>query len=607
MELKFDLENPKLEYIKAEKRAIEALKKLAKETVVGVDIEATGFDPFTETILTVQIGTAEISYIFDARKIDLGNISEFKKILSNPKIVKLLHNGKFDYKWIRHHTGVRIKNIYDTMLAEAVLNCGLGSGFYSLAELAKRYADVDLDKDIRASFEGMAHARFSDEQLKYGAKDTLILFPIFEKQVKQLKKKDVFKIAKLEFAVTIVVGEMEYRGIYVNVKKWKELLKDIAIRREEAAEKFYEAIRPLFSTSQMDLFGKPAPPINLNSQVQLMNLFNNKLGLGIPSTGVNILKEQEHPIARLLMDYRQYEKLLSAFGESFLKLVNKKTGRVHPSFNQLGTATGRFSCNNPNLQQVPAGRTAPFRECFNPKKGYKMVVSDYSSMEMRILADLSGDKVFIEAIDKGLDLHSYTASLMFGVEYTENFKSEHPDLRYAAKAINFGLMYGMGPMSLARQINVSTEEGEEYMEKYFRSYPSVRDWLDKQSKDAVRNGWSSTPFGRKRWYRMPEKTDPEFRRKISRIQRQAKNHPIQGTNADAIKYALVYVQERFDLGEFDGGITHTIHDEIVCEVKEDQAEKFAEVLSQDMIRAAELFVKRVPIDSVPFIGDVWEH
>jgi len=236
-----------------------------------------------------------------------------------------------------------------------------------------------------------------------------------------------------------------------------------------------------------------------------------------------------------------------------------------------------------------------------------MVVSDYSSMEMRILADLSGDEKFIKAIKDGLDLHSYTAALMFGLEYTDDFKKKYPDKRQAAKAINFGLMYGMGAGSLARQIDVTPEDAEQYMEKYFQSYPSVRKWLDKQAKDAIVHGYSMTPAGRKRWYKLPEKSDPEYRKKISRIQRQAKNHPIQGTNADAIKYALVFVQERFKSGQYDGGITHTVHDEIVCEVREDQAEEFSHVLSNDMIRAGEIFIKKVPLASEPFVGDVWEH
>jgi len=309
-----------------------------------------------------------------------------------------------------------------------------------------------------------------------------------------------------------------------------------------------------------------------------------------------------------LRDYRKYEKLISAFGESLLAQVNPITGRLHPDFNQMGTATGRFSCKNPNLQQIPRNsKEAPFRELFNPATGYKLVTADYSSFEMCILADLSGDEKMIGALKDGKDVHSYTASLMFNIPYTETFKKEHPNLRQIAKPIGFGLMYGMSGRGLASRLGVSKEKGEEYVELYFKSYPSVRTFLDGLSDNALKKGWSKTPIGRKRWYKKPSPSDPEYRRKMSGIRRQAKNHPIQGTNADAIKFAFVFIQKYFDDGSFDGGITHTVHDEIVCEVREDQAKEWAKIQSAEMVRAAELFITKVPIKSDPFVGDLWEH
>ena len=240
-------------------------------------------------------------------------------------------------------------------------------------------------------------------------------------------------------------------------------------------------------------------------------------------------------------------------------------------------------------------------------KGYKLVTADYSSFEMRILADLSGDKQFIHALNEGLDLHSYTAALMFGLKYTDDFKKKYPDKRQAAKAINFGLMYGMGPGSLARQINVTKEEAMVMMDKYFSSYPSVKEFLSGMARNAVRNGWSATPAGRKRWYKKPDPSDPDYKKKISSIERQAKNHPIQGTNADAVKYALVFLHERMKKEGIDGGLTHTVHDEIVSEVRDDQAEGWAKMQSEEMVRAAKLFITKVHISSDVFVGDVWEH
>jgi DNA polymerase I-like protein with 3'-5' exonuclease and polymerase domains len=501
---------------------------------------------------------------------------------------------------------VEILNIYDTMLAELVLNAGLLAPA-NLLDIAMKYTEVRLKKDVRETFANHS-AALTEEQLKYGAVDTLILFPIFEKQWKLLQKENLIKIAKLEFATTGVVGDMEINGVYIDQDRWREIIKNLTKKRNVIAKEFQEMIRPHYKINQMDMFGGIADSINMNSQVQLMDLFNNKLRLNIPSTGVAVMSMVNHPVAKKLLEYRGYEKLISAFGESLLEKVNKKTNRLHPNFQQLRTATGRFACNNPNLQQIPRNsKEAPFRECFNPEPGYKLVTSDYASMEMRILADLSGDKNFIEALLGGLDVHSFTASLMFGKEYTKDFKKQYPELRQAAKAIGFGLMYGMGPSGLAAQIDVSKTVASSYMDKYFSSYPSIKKFLDKMARDAVRRGWSVTPGGRKRWYTLPSKTDPDYNKKIGSIQRRAKNHPIQGTNADAIKYALVFLKERIAKENMDVRITHTVHDEIICEVRNDQAEEWAQMLSAEMVRAGELFISKVPVISESFIGDVWEH
>lgn len=609
MKLKFDPEDPKYEYVTNQKEAQNAVEKLKKEKIIGVDIESTGFDPFRSHLLLVQISTDKVSYIFDAREMDISEIKGIKSLLENKQVIKLMQNGKFDYKFLKVQCNISVNNIYDTMLAEAILNAGLGSGYYSLKELARKYADFDLKKDIRETFEKMGkRARLSKGQLKYAALDTLVLFPIFESQIELLRKENLVNIAKLEFAVTRVVAEMELKGLFIDDKKWAGIIKELSKKRDKHAEEFQKSIRKYFRATALDLFGNHADSININSQVQLMDLFNNKIGLNIPSTNDFILAGVDHPVVRLLRDYRGYEKLVSAFGERLIKKINKKTGRIHPEFNQLGTATGRFSCNNPNLQQIPRfSEEAPFRACFNPEPGYKLITCDYSSIEMRILADFSGDPKMIKALNDGLDIHSYTASLMFGKEYTDDFKNIYPELRQISKPIGFGLMYGMGPQGLARQIDVPVDEAEDYMEMYFANYPSVKKFLDKMARDAVKTGWSKTKGGRKRWYNKPDPDDPNYRKRLSRIEREAKNHPIQGTSADAIKYALVFINERIEKEGIDGSITHTVHDEIVTEVRNDQAEDFAKIQREEMIRAAELFVKKVKIESDPFVGDVWEH
>ncbi|KKS61414.1 MAG: polymerase protein [candidate division WWE3 bacterium GW2011_GWA1_42_46] len=205
MELKFDPANPSYEYITKEDQANAALENLEKAKVVGVDIESTGLDPYTSTLLLVQIGTDDKSYIFDARALDLKNFTRFKEFLESPKILKIFHNGKFDYN----------TNLYDTMLAEVILNAGLGRGYYSLKDLTKKYTGMDLKKDVRETFEGVTNkTKINVEQLKYSALDTLILFPIFDQQLVKIKSENLLNVAKLEFAATRAVGEMEVAGYY---------------------------------------------------------------------------------------------------------------------------------------------------------------------------------------------------------------------------------------------------------------------------------------------------------------------------------------------------------------------------------------------------------
>ena len=606
MDLKFRFDDPQYVHITNPEQAAQAVAELEKHDMLGVDIEGTGLDPYVDKLLLVQVGTAEKSYIFDAQRMSLFGLEPLIALLENPKIIKLMHNGKFDYGFIKLQVGAKVANIYDTMLAEGILTAGI-KHLQSLAALSEQYLETRLNKSVRKSFEELKY-QITEDQLKYSALDTLVLFPIFDQQFKRLKEENLVNIAKLEFAVTVVVAEMELKGIYIDVDMWRKIIDELRKKRVGFALQFQDAIRPLYEATQVDLFGVNSEVINMNSQPQLMDLFNNKLGVIVPSTGDEILVGVDHPVAKILRDYRAYEKLISAFGESLLAKVNKKTGRLHPDFMQLGTATGRFACANPNLQQIPRNsEEAPFRKCFKPAAGYKLVVTDYSSMEMRILASLSKDKMLVDTIRDGYDIHSRTASLMWGLEYSADFKKKYPEQRQAAKIINFGLVYGMGPGGLARQIGKSMDEARELMDVYFRSYPDIKKWLNRAGDDAVRRGWSVTPAGRKRWYHMPETTDPDYKRKISQIQREAKNHPIQGTNADVTKYALVFMQDRLKKEGVDGFVTHTVHDEVVCEVREDQAEDWAKIQVEEMVRAGELIIKDVPIASEPFVGDVWEH
>ena len=594
------LKDPPYEYITTQQRANEVCEnELKKADIVAVDTEGTALDPFSSTLLLFQIADKNKAYIFDARKIK--DFSPVKKILEDSKKLKLTQNGKFDYEVLKVSLGIAMRNIYDTMLAEALLNAGLSSNarLSSLKLLAKKYLDVDLKKEIRESF--VTGGRITKDQLEYAAMDVLVLFPIFDKQYAKIKAESLTKTAKLEFAVLPVVGEMELRGININAEKWRRNLQGLKEKRDLLAQQIQNEVRPLYKNSQADLFGNMGNVINLNSQKQLLELFNDKLGLDFPSTGVAVLQKFPHPVAKMLLEYRGYEKLLSAFGENMLSKLNKKTKKLHPDFFQLGAATGRFSCSNPNLQQIP--RDATFRSCFSASKGYKLVNADYSQAELRILAEYSKDPVFVRAYKENADLHTITASQMYNVPFDKVTK----EMRQATKTINFGLMYGRGAVSIGMQIGISSDEAKKLLDKYFSIYAGVKKWLDKAARTAVQKGYAETILGRKRWFVLPDKADPNYIREIGSIERAAKNHPIQGTSADMTKLALVFIQERFEKEGIKGGIVHTVHDEIVSEVVEEQAEFAAKIQQEEMERAGKTFLREVPVVAEVTVSDVWEH
>jgi hypothetical protein len=270
---------------------------------------------------------------------------------------------------------------------------------------------------------------------------------------------------------------------------------------------------------QQSLFGGPA--INLNSNSQLLETFG-RMGLDLPDTMEATLLRYDHPAIKKLLEYRSHEKTISAFGEKLLELIHAKTGRIHPDFNQLGADTGRFSCTNPNVQQIPA--TSDFRSCFVAPEGYKLITCDYSQAELRILAQLSEDPAFIDAFCSGGDLHTLTASQMFQIPPDQVAKPQ----RSAAKVINFGLAYGRGPAALGGQLGVSTEEAKRLIDQYFKAYAGIGRWLDKAARDAVRKGYSITMLGRKRYYRELDSSDPDYNRQRASVERQGKNSPIQG-------------------------------------------------------------------------------
>jgi len=589
----------KYDYISTNEGVLKAVPEIEKVPIIAIDTEGSKFDPFTAKLLLLQIATKEKTFVFDCTKVD---VSPLKYILEAERPLKIVQNAKFDYALLKAQANIGLGNIFDTMLTERILTCG-ASREISLKALASKYLNLKMDKTIRDGFfdprNPALRGKFSQEQLDYAARDALVLLGIFEKQYKLLREEGLVGTAKLEFTIVPVVAEMELRGSLIDKEKWRSHIFELEKKRDQINKEIQGEIRHLSPYAQVDLFGNESDTVNLDSPLQLLGVFK-KLGEDLPNTSEATLHKSKHPLAKRLLEYRAYEKMITAFGETILEKINPVTGRLHPDFLQLGADTGRFACNNPNLQQIPAD--SGFRSCFIATPGYKLITADYSQIELRIMAEVSEDPAFLKAFNEDLDLHSLTASQMFRVP----LEKVNKDKRFQAKSINFGLMYGRGPVSLSNQIGLSVDEAKKLLDVYFSSYKKVKRWLDNVGRQAMRTGEVRTLGGRRRLFPRPEPNHPEYDKLISAIERQGKNTPIQGTSADITKYALAYIYRELMEKRLDAYLIHTVHDEIVAEAREDVVEKTAKIIEEQMIKAGERLLEKVPVKVDINISDCWE-
>ena len=596
VEAKSDL---KYDFIETQENLEKIVSKLESEQTLGLDTEGTKFDPFTAKLLLIQLSTKDKTYVIDVTKVNLGSI---KHILEADRPLKVVQNAKFDYSLLRVQAGISLGSTFDTMLAERILTMGI-SREISLRSLADKYLGIKLDKSVRDTFVDSVtqtkHNGFTKEQLDYAARDAQVLRGIFEKQFKRLQEDYLVDTAKLEFSIVPVVSEMELHGSLIDQVRWREYISELRVKRNKINSEIQKDLRHLSPYYQVDLFGNETDTINLDSPLQLLAAFK-KLGEDMPNTSEATLQKSTHPLAKKLLEYRAYEKMITTFGESILEKIHPVTGRLHPDFIQLGADTGRFACSNPNLQQIPAD--SGLRSCFIASPGYKMITADYSQIELRIMAEVSGDPAFLKAFQEDVDLHTLTASQMFRIP----IEKVNKDKRFQAKSINFGLMYGRGPVSLANQIGLSVDEAKKLLEVYFSKYKKVKFWLDAVGRQAIKQGYVRTLGGRKRMFNLPDKADMDYQKLMGSIERQGKNMPIQGTSADITKFALLYIYKKIKEENFDAYLVHTVHDEIVVEAREEMVDDVAKLVEEQMIRAGEKLLRKVPVKVDVHISNCWE-
>jgi len=425
-----------------EKKTLEDFFTWVKDKEeIAVDTETRGKDPHTKEIVCLQIGDKDTQWVIDTRQID---IRIFKEVLESR--VCLLHNSKFDYKFLKHK-GILLNKIYDTMLAECIIYAGYESWGYGLDKLTARYLDIHLSKDDRGGFYNYPYGvPYTDYMIDYAAKDVAYLHLIREKQMDLINKYNLNYCLDLENEVVKALGDIEYNGVYLNKDKWLSNASKNFLDMQEISNDLDSIVlnEPLLASFvpkyvQSDLFGEERRRVNINyeSPSQILKILK---ALGVPEDDTQdrtLQKNKDlHIFISKLQEFRAKAKIASTYGESFLKYVNPNTNKVHTSFWQI-VSTGRLSSGNkednaPNMQNIPA--TKEFRSCFEAREGYLWIGCDYSGQELCLMADKSGEEVFINALNNDEDLHSISASMLFNKPITKKDKVE----RTAAKTITFG-------------------------------------------------------------------------------------------------------------------------------------------------------------------------
>ena len=555
----------------ATKNQLKAAKARLKNAQTS--LKEAGLDPHQARIRLIQLAVKNHPVIVvDLDAFDsVAGLQPLQWVLMNDS-VKVFHNANFDIKML-WSSGFNVNGqIFDTMLAARLIS---PSGRVTLAEIARTYLNISLPKTEQTSdWSG----DLTDSQLLYAAHDVRILMRLRERLKSRLADDALTEVAKIEFDCVRATAEMEYSGMKLDADQINRYRRRVEAQRMEL---------------QTILYGYLGE-INLASPTQLKAALAN-IGVEVESTSRRALHflVDRHPCISTLLTYKKLSTLITSFFNPVPRATSSHTGRVHANYWQLGAATGRFSCSGPNFQQVP--RDMEVRKCFTAETGGKLIIADYSQIELRVAAAISADEKMIEAYRNGEDLHRLTASLVQNIS-PEDVTQEQ---RNAAKAINFGLIYGMGPKGLMYSakanygVEMSLDEAQTFKRRYFEAYSGIRAWHRKSGRELQYANNQRTLCGRRFVWREP----PSFTVFV--------NRQVQGTAADIAKIALGRLP--FSLKGTQAKIIAMIHDEIIIEVPEANAYEAAAILQRTMETAGNGVLKTVPVVAEARIADNWSQ
>lgn len=594
-------------------------EKIAGHTdVFHADIESTGLDWLSDEILLFQLKVGEEIFVIDVRQTGYEFLRAVVTVLSSNENRIVFHNAKFDLKFLAYRTGVLLENIYDTMIVETVLNAGVGKKFYSLEELAEKYAGIFMQKETRKEFINYpANKPFTEAMLQYSALDVKVLEEIYRGQKEEVVRTYQGDVVQLENDIIPIVSKMEMDGIRLNVEEWLKVEAKAIERREELNKELkgmivdflvglkvvngFELARKAMipvSTKKLtkyleditnveDMRGWLYEKFNTGSAHQMKAVLN-LMQIKVKDTNEKTLEDfKGYPIIDLLLSIREVNKQISSYGSNILSHIHPKTGKIHTEYITVGTATGRFSSNNPNMQQVP--RSGGYRECFIPDEGFVFADADYSQQEYRFAGAVSKDDAIIKAYKEGSDMHTATAQKQTGK--TEVTKDE----RNRGKTINFAVLYGSTEYGLKKNLQIPLEEAKDILFKFWSGYPRLSKFMELAGKKILELGFSTTPLGRRRYNIVKPvfMNSYEFQRWQERVLREGKNHIIQGGGADTIKLAIVELFRRNPFGD-KFRLCLQVHDQLVAQVAKDIAEEGLKFMVSVMEEVEQRFLGDIP-------------
>ena len=596
------------ELITSIERLEEWVNRLSSVTFFAIDTETTSIDYMSAKLVGVSfaVGVGDAAYLPLAHdyvgvpaQVDFdGAIKALKPVLENESIAKVGQNLKYDLSILASY-GLTLKGeLYDTMMESYVLNSVATR--HNMDALARHYLDIATTSFEDVAGKGASQLTFNQVPLDvardYAAEDADVtyrlhqaLWPLIEREPKLLH---IFR--DVEMPLVRVLSKIERQGALLDPGLLNKQSSELGRRIEELKDAAWSSAQEEF---------------NLDSPKQLQEIFFEKQGLpvlkktpgGKPSTAEPVLVDlaRDYELPALILEYRGLAKLKSTYTDKLPKDINTDSGRVHTSYHQAVTATGRLSSSDPNLQNIPikTAQGRKVRAAFVAPEGKKILAADYSQIELRIMGHLSGDEGLLQAFSEGLDVHSFTASEVFNVE----IQSVTEDQRRSAKAINFGLIYGMSAFGLAKQLDISRALAQDYIDSYFSRYPKVLDYMEQTKEQASKLGYVETVFGRRLY--LPEINAKQIMRRQA-AERTAINAPMQGTAADIIKKAMLEVDGWLGRTNVDCRMIMQVHDELVFEVAESDIDEVESEVENLMSQSASL---DVPLTVSVGRGDNWEE